>query len=221
MITSSILQSICVTTAGRIACLRYLPFLIKHMPDYGIDTPARVAAFIAQIAHESSDFTRIEENLNYSAKGLADTWPSRFKLASGFPNPLASALAKQPEAIANHVYANRMGNGPVESGDGWRYRGRGLKQITGKDNYRQCGEALNLDLVTQPDLLLNHDSAVESACWFWRARNLSPLADAGNFLQVTKNINGGTIGHGRLDDDRPADRVDYYARLLSAMGINQ
>lgn len=217
MVLRDELEAICVTAKGRAACRKYLGYFNVHMPAYGIDTPARVAAFLAQVAHESADFTRVTENLNYSAFGLASTWPSRFRLPNGQPNELAHALHRNPIAIANHVYANRMGNGDVASEDGWRYRGRGLKQLTGRANYAACGEGIGLDLIGHPELLEEPDAAVESACWYWREHGLNALADAGDFEGVTRRINGGLIGHGTLDDDRDCDRVDYYARALRAL----
>jgi putative chitinase len=211
MITLQILQAICKTAAGRAAVAQYLEPLNRHMPRYGIDSPARVAMFLAQIAHESQDFTRVSENLNYSAQGLANTWPGRYAaVGSRTPNALAMRLQRNPEAIANNVYSNRMGNGDEASGDGWRYRGKGLKQLTGKHNHRACGEAIGVDLIKRPELLLGPEYAVESACWFWEANNLGPLADRGDLGAVTRKINGGLIG---LDDRRI-----YLLRAVDAIG---
>lgn len=209
MISLEQLRAICKTSNGRAECEKYQPHLVRLMPEYGIDSPARVAAFIAQIAHESSDFTRLTENLNYSAQGLAGTWPNRFRTAQGQPNAHAHALHRRPEAIANAVYCNRMGNGPEASGDGWKYRGRGLKQLTGKDNYRACGEALDIDLVAHPELLEEPQWAVASACWFWRTNGCSPLADRGNFSALTRKINGGLIGL--------AEREAYWERAKAVL----
>lgn len=161
---------------------------------FSLTTPTRQSAFLAQAGHESAGFTRLTENLNYSATGLAATWPGRFRGADGQPNALARALNRRPEAIANVVYANRMGNGPEASGDGWRYRGRGLLQITGRAQYERCGAALGLPLVEQPDLLAQPEPAVLSAAWFWQVNGLNELADAGDFEAITRRINGGLNG---------------------------
>ncbi|WP_396654127.1 glycoside hydrolase family 19 protein [Metapseudomonas otitidis] len=161
---------------------------------FSLTTPTRQSAFLAQAAHESAGFTRLTENLNYSATGLAATWPGRFRGADEQPNALARALHRRPEAIANVVYANRMGNGSEASGDGWRYRGRGLLQITGRAQYQRCGAALGLPLVEQPDLLAQPEPAVLSAAWFWQVNGLNELADAGDFEAITRRINGGLNG---------------------------
>ncbi|WP_205894903.1 glycoside hydrolase family 19 protein [Metapseudomonas otitidis] len=174
-----------------IALIESFEMAISH---FSLTTPARQSAFLAQAAHESYGFTRLTENLNYSATGLAATWPGRFRGADGQPNALARALHRRPEAIANVVYANRMGNGPEASGDGWRYRGRGLLQITGRAQYQRCGAALGLPLVEQPDLLAQPEPAVLSAAWFWQVNGLNELADAGDFEAITRRINGGLNG---------------------------
>lgn len=161
---------------------------------FSLTTPTRQSAFLAQAVHESAGFTRLAENLNYSATGLAATWAGRFRGADGQPNALARALHRRPEAIANVVYANRMGNGSEASGDGWRYRGRGLLQITGRAQYQRCGAALGLPLVEQPDLLAQPEPAVLSAAWFWQVNGLNELADAGDFEAITRRINGGLNG---------------------------
>lgn len=161
---------------------------------YRIDSPVRLAAFLAQIGHESAQLTRLVENLNYSAQGLASTWPNRYRAPDGKPNGLASRLARNPEAIANNVYADRMGNGPESSGDGWRYRGRGLIQITGRSNYAAAGAALSLDLVAHPELLEQPEHAAMSAAQFWSINGLNQLADAGRFGDITRRINGGMNG---------------------------
>lgn len=211
MITAEQLQAICMTAGGRAACLAYLDHLNRLMPAYGIDTPARVAAFLAQVAHESADFTRVTENLNYSAAGLAATWPNRYRGPNGQPNAIAQRLRRDPEAIANHCYASRMGNGDEASGEGWRYRGRGLKQLTGKDNYRACGLAVGVDLLARPELLETPAYAVEAACWFWRKYGLSAYADRGDFEGLTRRVNGGL--HGLVE------RQAYLARAERACGV--
>ena len=159
---------------------------------YEINTPERQAAFIGQCAHESMNFTRLEENLNYSAEALMKTWPSRFPTME-----VAQKYARNPEKIANKVYGGRMGNGTEETGDGWLYHGRGLIQLTGKDNYTLAGDALNMDFIHSPDYVLVPKYAALTAGWYWNKRQLNKEADAKDFTGMTKKINGGTIG---LDD---------------------
>lgn len=172
---------------------------------FEIASQKQVAAWIAQTAHESGGYVLLQENLNYSADGMAAIWPNRFavlgpdkkpikKDGKNQPNKFALALHRKPEMIANVVYSARMGNGPIESGDGWKFRGRGLKQLTGKANYTKCGEGLGMDLISKPDLLLQPQYAALSAAWFWVENKCGPLADAGDFVGLTKRINGGTIG---------------------------
>ena len=177
---------------------------------FDIDTPARLARFVAQTAHESTRFTRVVENLNYSADGLASTWPARYRGKDGKPNDLARKLHRRPRDIANHAYANRMGNAGPESQDGWHYRGRGLIQLTGKDNYRAAGQALGIDLVNDPALLELPSHAAMSAAWFWNANNLNALADAGDDVRLTRAINGGTHGM--------RERLSLTARALRVLG---
>tara|TARA_Y100001951_G_scaffold102430_1_gene109090 strand:+ start:481 stop:1113 length:633 start_codon:yes stop_codon:yes gene_type:complete len=174
----------------------FVPALNRAMARYRIESPVRRAAFLAQVGHESGQLRRLVENLNYSAGGLAATWPGRFRAADGQPNGLALLLERRPELIANHVYADRMGNGSVASGDGWRYRGRGLIQLTGRDNYRACGSAIGADLLAAPGLLEQPEWAAMSAAWFWFSNGLNELSDVGRFEEITRRINGGT--HGQL-----------------------
>ena len=175
------------------------------LPDYNIDTVPRVAAFVAQCAHESANFKFLKENLNYKAESLMRVWPSRF------PNmDVARQYAMQPEKIANKVYSDRMGNGPESSGDGWRYAGKGLIQLTGKDNYTRFAESIETPVEEIPDYLGTFEGAVQSACWFWEVNNLNPWADAGDILTLTKRINGGVIG---LED-----RKKHYAHALHVLG---
>lgn len=185
---------------------RWLPHIQEALARFGINTERQVAAWLAQTAHESGGYTMLTENLNYRAATMAACWPRRFAVIGEdgkpkrnekgalVPNKFALALERKPEVIANVVYASRMGNGPTESGEGWKYRGRGLKQLTGKDNYTRCGQALGLDLVDSPDLLLQPQGASLSAAWFWSVNKCGPLADADDFVGLTKKINGGTIG---------------------------
>ena len=199
---------------------QWLPHVQTALARFGIDTERQVAAWLAQTAHESGGYTMLTENLNYRAATMAVCWPLRFaelgpdkkpkKDAQGknIPNKFALAIAGKPELIANTVYANRMANGPIESGDGWKFRGRGLKQLTGRDNYTRCGQALGLDLAGNPDMLVQPEGASLSAAWFWSVNKCGPLADADDFVGLTKKINGGTIG---LDD-----RKKRYNAVLAA-----
>jgi putative chitinase len=149
----------------------------------------RQAAFIAQCAHESGSFCRVTENLNYSPEGLTKIFPKYFPTIESTKN-----YARLPEKIANKVYANRMGNGPETSGDGWKYRGRGLIQLTGKFNYLKCGPSLGLDLTASPEYLETVAGAVKSAYWFWNTNGLNAFADKDDIKGMTKKINGGYIG---------------------------
>ena len=171
--------------------------LISILPDYEIDSTTRIAAFLAQCAHESAEFTAIKENLNYKATSL------RKVFAKYFPtDELAEQYAHNQEMIANRVYANRMGNGSEASGDGFRYCGRGLIQLTGKNNYQAFATSLEMNLEEVPEYLATFEGAVQSAAWFWETNNLNKLADAEDILGLTKRINGGTIG---LED-----RIKHY-----------
>jgi len=177
-----------------------------HLPGFYINTPARVAGFVAQCAHESAQFTVLNENLNYGAKAL------RGLFGKYFPNDaLAAQYERKPEMIANKIYSSRMGNGPEQSGEGWMYRGRGILQITGKDNYTRCSRELfeDLRLVENPDLLLEPEYAVLSACWFWYKNGLNYCCDEGDVMKMTKKINGGTIG---LED-----RIKHWNHALDVM----
>jgi len=188
--------------------------------EFSISTPQRIAGFLSQCAHESGGFERLQENLNYSADGMAGIWPKRFavlgpdgkpvkKDGKNQPNKFALALHRKPEMIANVVYSNRMGNGPTESGEGWKYRGRGLKQLTGKDNHRACSTGLGVDLVSNPDLLLEPVYAARSAAWFWSTNKCNVFADAEDSEGLTRKINGGLIG---IDD-----RKKRYASAMQSM----
>ena len=180
--------------------------LSNNLPAHHIDTVARVAAFLAQCGHESMDFTALHENLNYRAASLIATWPTRFNATN------APLYEKQPEKIANMVYSKRMGNGDEASGDGWKYRGRGPIQITGKNNYTACSLALFKDdrLVKNPELVeLDKDVAVKSACWYWDITDLNHLADTSDITSITKKINGGTIGI--------ADRKDRFNKAVAIL----
>lgn len=155
---------------------------------YEINTPARQAMWMAQCAHESAGFALLVESMRYSADALLRTWPRRFTPT------LAQAMAFREEAIANHVYGGRMGNGLAESGDGWRYRGRGLLHITGRANYATVGRELGLDLIDRPELLEMPTFAALAGAWYWREKRCNELADDGDFESTTLAINGGNNG---------------------------
>jgi len=179
----------------------WLDPLTSAFERFEINTPERQSAFIGQCAHESANFKTLQENLNYSAKGLNATWPSRFPSEAA-----AQPFHRQPEKIANKVYSGRMGN--LDEGDGWKYRGRGLIQLTGKDNYQLASDALGVDFIADPDLVLTKEYAALTAAWYWDKRNLNKEADAKDFTGMTKKINGGIIGL--------ADRV---AHINSALNV--
>jgi putative chitinase len=174
---------------------------------FQITSPARIAAFLAQVGHESAGLTRTVENLNYRADGLLRTWPTRFDEVK------AKALAMKPEAIANHVYGGRLGN--YQPGDGYRYRGRGLIQVTGRVNYEAVQDLLRShvddvpDLIRMPEVLAEPKWAALSAAAYWHDHRLNELADAGDFDHITRRINGGTIGM--------ADRQKRYEQAKQAL----
>ena len=183
--------------------------LAQLLPDYDINTPQRIAAFVAQCAHESGGFTALKENLNYKAVTLRKIFPKYFP-DDAIANHYASLPNKQ-EAIANKVYASRMGNGDEASGDGYRYCGRGLIQLTGKNNYQSFADSLEMDVEDVPEYLATFEGAAQSACWFWESNNLNQWADKGDILTLTKRINGGTIG---LED-----RIKHYEHALHVFGV--
>jgi len=181
--------------------------LEQALPDYDINTPQRVAAFIAQCAHESGGFRALKENLNYRAVTLRKVFPKYFP-----DDNIANAYAQKPEMIANRVYGNRMGNGDEASGDGFRYCGRGLIQLTGKNNYQNFADSIETPVEDIPEFLATFEGAVQSACWFWEANNLNQWADKNDILTLTKRINGGTIG---LED-----RIKHYNHALHVLGAH-
>jgi putative chitinase len=183
VITLKQLQQICITKAGKARCGEYLPHLAIHAPAYSIDTPVRLAAFLGQVMHESAEFRYVRElgSNNYLAKYDTGT------------------LAK------------RLGNTPAADGDGQRFRGRGLIQITGATNYRSCGDALGVDLCSHPELLESAEFAVQSACWFWWDKGLNLWADINDFRTITRKINGGYNGY--------KDRDAYWRRARNALGL--
>jgi putative chitinase len=170
---------------------------------YDLDTPKRQAAFIGQCAVESANFTRLQENLNYSAQRLTQVWPSRFPNIS-----MAEPYANNPEKLADFVYAGRMGN--LQDGDGWKFHGRGLIQLTGRENYANCGSGIGVDLIDNPDLLLTPKYAVLSAGWFFNKKGLNALADTQEYGAMTKRINGGLTG---LDE-----RIAKITKALQVLG---
>jgi putative chitinase len=185
-------------------CEYYIKAFNKVLPSYQISTALRLAHFFAQIIHESGNLHFKEENLNYSAQALRRVFPKYFR-----DDKIANEYARKPEKIANRVYCSRMGNRDESSGDGWKFRGRGLIQLTGQSNYRACGDALKLDLLKNPDLLCqNSEVIVRSACWFWASRDLNKLADADDVMAITRKINGGVNG---LEDRK--------SNLLAAKGV--
>jgi putative chitinase len=182
--------------------------LMEVLPKYGINTPRRVAHFISQCAHESNNFRSLEENLNYSADALVRVFPRYF----GAGKRDAAQYARQPEKIANYVYMDqfrtaKMGN--VNEGDGWRFRGRGLKQLTGRDNYTRFGKAVGMTAEEAADYVATEKGAIESACWFWDTNKLNTIADTDDVVKMTKRINGGDIGL--------ADRQQRYTRAMQVL----
>lgn len=184
--------------------------VLDQIPDcaekFAINTPLRVAHFLAQCAHESMDFKAHEENLNYSAEGLKKIFPKYFL------DNLADSYARQPEKIASRVYGGRMGNGDEASKEGYKYRGRGYIQLTGKDNYSKFAQTVNDDILNNPDLVASKYPLL-SAAWFWNSRSLNQLADEGAsddvVTKITKKVNGGVIG---LDD-----RIKHFKSYFSLL----
>lgn len=207
-ITIGLLEALGVRHA---LAVQYAPLLAIAAHRYQIDaSPRRIAAWLATIAHESARLTKTVENLNYSAQGLAQTWPSRYADMTGAPNATAIRIARRQEDIANLTYAGRLGNGSARSGDGWRYRGRGLIQITGRSNYAASGLALGLDLLERPEQLEQPYTAALSAAEWWHRHGCNALADTGDLAAVTRKVNGGLTG---LDD-----RLKLYAAAMAYLG---
>lgn len=182
--------------------------LSQLFPEYDINTPHRMAAFIAQCAHESGGFMVLKENLNYKAASLRKIFPKYF------PNDqIAQEYASKPnkqEAIASRIYANRMGNGDEASKEGYKFCGRGLIQLTGRSNYQSFADSLEMSIDDVPEYLATFEGAAQSACWFWETNKLNQWADKGDILTLTKRINGGTIG---LED-----RIKHYEHALHIIG---
>jgi len=183
--------------------MKYYDAFIRVFDEYEINTPKRQAAFIAQVAHESGHLRHVVENLNYSANGLLKVFRKYFDANT------ANQYARKPELIANRVYANRMGNGPESSGDGWKHRGRGLIQLTGKDNYTAFAEDMEMTIDEAIEYLETPDGAVESAAWFWDQRGLNSIADRGDITTISRRVNGGTNGL--------SERIELYNHALSVL----
>ncbi len=189
---------------------KYLPWFNTFFLRYEINTPERKAAFIAQIGHESNYLKCVEENLNYSVSGLRQVFGKYFPT-----DEIANRYARKPEQIANLVYANRMGNGKVESGDGWRFRGRGLLQFTGRENYNRIGKFIGVDFITYPEELTTPKYAVQSACCWWQNKGLNNLSDSTTdeaFKQITRTINGGDNGF--------YNRLELWERAKNVLVLN-
>ena len=184
---------------------KWLEPLNEAFQKYDISTPVRQAFFVGQCAHESNNFTKLEEGLNYSASRIMAVWPSRFPTLDA-----AAPYANNPEKLANKVYGGRADLGNKEDGDGFKFHGRGCIQLTGRDLYERCGEAIGADLINQPQLLVEPHYAALSAAWFWNKKGLNALADSKDYDTMTKRINGGLIG---LDD-----RKAKIAKAISVLG---
>jgi putative chitinase len=186
------------TGATRANAERFLPFIEETCLAYGITSPLRVAGFLSQIGHESGGLAVLQESLNYSVGALLKLF-GRHRISEEDARRYGRApgQAANQQMLANLLYGGEFGRknlGNTEPGDGWLYRGRGLKQLTGRSNYRRCGEAIGADLIGEPDLLLEPANAARSAGWFWSANGLNAIADTGNVAAMTKRINGGSIG---------------------------
>lgn len=182
---------------------KFIPFINKYSEQFGITTKLRMAHFLAQVCHESGEFRHTEENLNYSAERLLSVFPKYFNAKR------AAQYAHKPFAIGSRIYANRMGNGDEVTQEGYKYRGRGLIQITGKNNYESYNKVCDYDVLFNPDILAQPEEAVRSAMWFWKSRGLNELADSDNLNAITKRINGGFNGL--------SQRKLYYLRIKVAL----
>jgi putative chitinase len=176
------------------------------LPSFGVDTPKKLAHFLAQTAHESGGFKIAIENMNYTAKRITEVWPSRFKTVAD-----AAPFAGNPQKLANSVYANRMGNGPPSSGDGFRYRGRGLLQLTGRSMYKGVGAATGLDLENHPEIAEHFDDALKIAGGAWKFDGVDKLSENDSVEKYTRKINGGVIGL--------AQREKLFTKAKSLLGI--
>ena len=202
MLTEQILSKICTKNKN---VGELLIALINVLDKYDINTNKRIAGFLAQCGHESADFTVLKENLNYGAAGLRGTFGKYFK-----DDATAKAYERQPEKIANKVYASRMGNGDEKSGDGYKYRGRGAIQLTGHDNYKAFAASIGQSIPDTITYLETLEGAIESAAWFWKKNGLNATCDADDIVAMTKKINGGTIGL----EDRKAHYIKAKSLLV-------
>ncbi len=184
---------------------KFLPHLNHYMINEGIITPLRKAHFLSQVAHESSNLNVFTENLNYSATALLNVFGKYFP-----SREMAEKYARKPIDIANRVYGGRMGNGPEESGDGWRYRGAGLLQLTGKNNHQSFADSVGRPLAGIGDYLRSYEGAVHSAAWFWSMNGLNALADRNDIRGVTRRINGGLNGL--------QDRQERFQKIMKVLG---
>lgn len=195
---------------------KYIPewhaAICQLCPEYEIDTSKRLAAFIAQCCHESGGFKFLKENLNYRSESLMKTWPSRFPTVE-----VAQQYARNPQKIANYVYANRMGNGPESSGDGWAFVGRGLIQLTGRENYSWFAESISTPLDEIPSYLETFEGSVQSACWFWDTNSLNSWIDKNDFDGVSDVINLGRKTEKYGDSKGFVDRLKYYNTALAVL----
>lgn len=203
-ITLPLLQALCPKTKASVlsSYVEPLNMVAKHYDLF--KEPKYVAAFLSQIAHESGGFVFTKENLNYSAAGLTKTFKKYFPTLAS-----AQAYARKPEKIANKVYANRMGNGPESSGDGFKFRGRGLIQLTGKNNYVKFANAVNMSIDEVIAYLETPEGAAASAGWYWNVNKLNAYVLANDYIGLTRRINGGTNG---LED-----RVEKYKKALELL----
>lgn len=184
-------ELLCTVTTPELAD-KWVNAINETCEEFAIDTPYRIAGFVSNVTHESAGFKFVSENLNYSAASLMRVWSTRFPTVE-----IAQRYAMQPEKIANRAYADRMGNGDEASGDGWKYRGRGLIQLTGKNNYVAYSLACDNEALQNPDIVAEPQYAAESAGWFWSVNRLNQLADAQDIQGMRKRVNGGLNG---LDD---------------------
>lgn len=201
----------------------WAPYFAKYAKQYKLTTAKRIAAFLANVMIESQYLRVLRENLRYSAKGLSNTWPNRYGVngKKGVPNAKALELAGKPQAIANHTYANRMGNGNEASGDGWKYAGKGPIQVTGKDNFVRFLKANNLPLDTHPDRLMEPELGTIASMHFWDSNNINRYADIGDFDGTADLVNIGRKTTKQGDAHGFASRQKIYFELLPFLTINE
>lgn len=214
-ITTAQLAAIMTGSDAPQRAAQWIAALNDSMRACAIDTPLRQSAFLAQVLMESGELRQVQESLGYSAQRLHVVWPKHFPSLE-----LAEAYSHNPQKLADHVYANRMGNGDEASGDGWNYRGRGLIQLTGRAGYERFSRDMGIDAVSNPDLLQEPSGAALAAAWFWRSHGLNELADQTggdgdddrHYVDITRRINGGTAGL--------QQRRDYWLRARHALGVS-